>query len=252
MACLSPGSEPLAAPSAHSIRAAVKMASAGLYGVSFWNRSIRTAYSANVAGSNCIGPSAPLRFLPWCTPRALDRPLFDSIVPMPASTSQASPRQLRAAATYQVSKSAGIKASSLPARHGLTAAGRHGLTASAALPTAATPAAPAAPAASAGSSVAPARVTAVTAPAAVRATARRSKRRIQFTHHICAASTLRNHLTTLSNISLTPGHRQTAGRRLLGRPRYTPPFGVQPHFRTHCQPGRLAPRRHNDEHGTDA
>ncbi len=77
MAPLSFGSAPLAAPSAHSIRAAVKMASGGLYG-------------------------APLRFLPWCTPRAWDRPLFDSIVPMPASTSQVRPRQVRAACTYQV------------------------------------------------------------------------------------------------------------------------------------------------------
>jgi len=61
----------------------------------------RTAYSANVAGSNCIGPSAPLRFLPLCTPRALDRPLPDSIVPIPASTSQESPGQVRAAARYK-------------------------------------------------------------------------------------------------------------------------------------------------------
>ena len=64
--------------------------------------SARTAYSANVAGSNCIGPSAPMRFLPLCTPRALDWPLFDSIVPIPASTSQESPGQVRAASRYQV------------------------------------------------------------------------------------------------------------------------------------------------------
>ena len=77
------------------------MASFGLYGVSRADRSARTAYSANVAGSNCIGPSAPSRFLPWCTPRAVDRPLSDSIVPIPASTGQGSPGQVRAAARYQ-------------------------------------------------------------------------------------------------------------------------------------------------------
>jgi len=92
---------PVLAPSAHSIRAAVKIASAGLYGVSLADGSARTAYSANVAGSNCIGPSAPERFLPLCTPRAVDRPLSDSIVPIPASTCQVSPRQVRAAALYQ-------------------------------------------------------------------------------------------------------------------------------------------------------
>jgi hypothetical protein len=92
---------PVLAPSAHSIRAAVKIASAGLYGVSSADGSARTAYSANVAGSNCIGPLAPERFLPLCTPRAVDRPLSDSIVPIPASTSQESFRQVRAAALYQ-------------------------------------------------------------------------------------------------------------------------------------------------------
>ena len=55
---------PVLAPSAPSIRTAVKIASAGLYGVSLADGSARTAYSANVAGSNCIGPSAPERFLP--------------------------------------------------------------------------------------------------------------------------------------------------------------------------------------------
>jgi hypothetical protein len=92
---------PPRAPSAHSIRAALKIASFGSYGVSRAERSARTAYSRNVAGSNCIGPSAPLRFLPWCTPRARDRPLSDSIVPIPASTSHLSPGQVRAAAWYQ-------------------------------------------------------------------------------------------------------------------------------------------------------
>ena len=79
----------------------MKIASAGLYGVSLADRSARTAYSANVAGSNCIGPSAPSRFLPLCTPRAVDWPLPDSMVPIPASTFQDSPRQVRAAALYQ-------------------------------------------------------------------------------------------------------------------------------------------------------
>ncbi len=98
---------PPAAPSAHSIRAAVKMASAGSYGVSRRDGSTLTAYSAKVAGSNCIGPSAPLRFLPWWTPRAFDRPLSDSIVPIPASTSQVSPGQVRAAPRYQARYLAG-------------------------------------------------------------------------------------------------------------------------------------------------
>ena len=98
-------------PSEHSIRAAEKMASSGSYGLSLRDRSARTAYSANVAGSNCMGPSAPLRFLPWWTPRAKDRPLSDSIVPIAASTSQASPRQVRAASLYQVRYGTGMVAS---------------------------------------------------------------------------------------------------------------------------------------------
>jgi len=79
----------------------VKIASLGLYGLSLADGSARTAYSANVVGSNCIGPSAPSRFLPLFTPRAVDRPLSDSIVPIPASTGQDSPGQVRAAALYQ-------------------------------------------------------------------------------------------------------------------------------------------------------
>src|SRR5260370_634625 len=96
MARWSPDGVPPAAPSAHSIRAAVKIASAGSYGVRRRDGSALTAYSAKVAGSNCIGPSAPSRFLPWWTPRAVDRPLSDSIVPIPASTSQVSPGQVPA------------------------------------------------------------------------------------------------------------------------------------------------------------
>jgi len=41
----------------------------------------------------------------------VDRPLSDSIVPIAASTSQASPRQVRAASAYQVRYAAGMAAS---------------------------------------------------------------------------------------------------------------------------------------------
>jgi hypothetical protein len=39
---------------------------------------------ANVAGSNCIGPSAPAELAPLCTPDKFDCPLSDSTVPMAA------------------------------------------------------------------------------------------------------------------------------------------------------------------------
>jgi hypothetical protein len=57
MAWVIPFSDPPYAPSAHSILAAVKMASAGSYGLSPRRLSACTAYAPNVAASNCMGPS---------------------------------------------------------------------------------------------------------------------------------------------------------------------------------------------------
>jgi hypothetical protein len=133
--------------------------------VSRAERSARTAYSANVAGSNCIGPSAPLRFLPWYTPRAWDRPLSDSMVPIPASTSQSSPGQVRAAAAYQARYRAGIAASPETRARGLSGA------------------------AAGGTSRAPVR----TSMATVRLSAAIVRPRIVNTQHLCTSLTQSNH-----------------------------------------------------------
>ena len=75
------------------------MASAGSYGLS--GRSGPVAYWLKVAGSNCIGPSAPAEFGPLCTPGSGERPWPDSTSPIPASTDQGSPGQVWAASMYQ-------------------------------------------------------------------------------------------------------------------------------------------------------
>ena len=49
-----------------------------------------------------MGPSAPAKLAPECTPGAFDWPLPDSTVPMPASTDQGSPGQVCAASMYQI------------------------------------------------------------------------------------------------------------------------------------------------------
>jgi hypothetical protein len=82
------GALPSAGPAGVPVRAGVR-------------RQVPVALWPPVPVPVLIGPSAPSRFLPWFTPRAVDRPLSDSIVPIPASTSQESPRQVRAAALYQ-------------------------------------------------------------------------------------------------------------------------------------------------------
>ena len=51
-----------------------------------------------MAGSNCIGPSAPAELAPECTPGRFEVPLPDSTVPMAASTVHGSPGQVAAAA----------------------------------------------------------------------------------------------------------------------------------------------------------
>jgi hypothetical protein len=45
-----------------------------LYTLSGCRVSARTAYAANVDGSNCIGPCAPAKFDDECTPGAFDWP----------------------------------------------------------------------------------------------------------------------------------------------------------------------------------
>ena len=81
-----PAAVPEAAPFAHSMAAAVSIASAGSYGLSVLLGSALTAYCAKVAGSNCIGPSAPASFAPERTPGAVDWPSSLSTLPMPART----------------------------------------------------------------------------------------------------------------------------------------------------------------------
>jgi hypothetical protein len=67
------------------------MASDGSYGLTSSALLARTAYAANVAGSNCIGPSAPPDPVGPCTSGAADLPWSDSIAPIAASTGQGSP-----------------------------------------------------------------------------------------------------------------------------------------------------------------
>ena len=77
------------------------MASAGSYGLSGWPGSALTANWPKVAGSSCIGPSAPALLEPERTPGRAERPWPDSASPMPASTDQGRPGQVFAAAMYQ-------------------------------------------------------------------------------------------------------------------------------------------------------
>ncbi len=70
------------------------------------------AYSAKVAGSNCIGPSAPAPLAPDHTPGAVDRPFPLSTVPMAASTDQDSPGHRPAACWYNVTQAVGTAAPS--------------------------------------------------------------------------------------------------------------------------------------------
>ena len=60
-----------------------------------------------MAGSNCIGPSAPAGLAPLDTPGATDRPLSLSTRPMAASTVQSRPAQVAAAARSSASHEAG-------------------------------------------------------------------------------------------------------------------------------------------------
>src|SRR5215472_3880937 len=66
--------------------AAVYIASVGSYGLNGALGSAFTAYWAKVAGRNCIGPSAPVKFAPEWTPGAVDWPWSLSTSPIPAST----------------------------------------------------------------------------------------------------------------------------------------------------------------------
>ena len=61
-----------------------------------------------MAGSNCIGPSAPAPLAPEWTPGRFEVPFPDSTVPMAASTVQGRPGQVAAAAWYNESISAGM------------------------------------------------------------------------------------------------------------------------------------------------
>ena len=99
------------------------MASAGSYGLS--GRSGPVAYSLKVAGSNCIGPSAPAELAPLCTPGSGERPWPDSTSPIPASTDQGSPGQVWAASMYHISQAGGMSASA-SAVGGAGQAGRGG------------------------------------------------------------------------------------------------------------------------------
>src|ERR1017187_2186134 len=66
------------------------------------------SYAANVAGSNCIGPSAPAALAPEWTPGRFDVPYPDSTVPMAANTAHDRPGQVPAACSYRVSMAGGI------------------------------------------------------------------------------------------------------------------------------------------------
>ena len=61
-----------------------------------------------MAGSNCIGPSAPAPLAPDQTPGSVDWPLSVSTVPMAASTDHERPGQVAAAARYNESIPAGM------------------------------------------------------------------------------------------------------------------------------------------------
>ena len=61
-----------------------------------------------MAGSNCMGPSAPAELAPEWTPGRSEVPLPDSTVPMAASTVQGSPGQVAAASWYRASMADGI------------------------------------------------------------------------------------------------------------------------------------------------
>ena len=62
-----------------------------------------------MAGSNCIGPSAPAPLAPEWTPGRSEVPLADSTVPMAASTVQGRPGQVAAASWYSASIAAGTR-----------------------------------------------------------------------------------------------------------------------------------------------
>ena len=61
-----------------------------------------------MAGSNCIGPSAPAPLEPEWTPGRSEVPFPDSTVPMAASTVQGRPGQVAAASWYSASIAAGM------------------------------------------------------------------------------------------------------------------------------------------------
>ena len=68
-----------------------------------------------VAGSNCIGPSAPAEFAPLRTPGSGERPWPDSTSPIPASTDQGRPGQVWAASMYHIRYCGGTPAMAVPA-----------------------------------------------------------------------------------------------------------------------------------------
>ena len=88
------------------------MASAGSYGLSGWSGPV--AYWLKVAGSNCIGPSAPAEFAPLCTPGRSDLPWSVSTSPIPASTDQGRPGQVWAASMYHIRYCGGMPAMAMP------------------------------------------------------------------------------------------------------------------------------------------
>ena len=67
-----------------------------------------------MAGSNCIGPSAPAPLAPEWTPGRFEVPFPDSTVPMAASTVQGSPGQVAAACLIQREHSRRDRACWLP------------------------------------------------------------------------------------------------------------------------------------------
>ena len=72
------------------------------------------AYSAKVAGSNCIGPSAPAPLAPLDTPGRLDRPLSLSTRPIAASTLHDNPGHRAAAAWSSSTHEAGTAGPPVP------------------------------------------------------------------------------------------------------------------------------------------
>src|SRR5436853_5488015 len=89
-------------PLAHRYRVAAYTASTGSYGLGGTAPPGGTgsAYAAKLPGSICIGPSAPLKFAPECTPGAVLCPFADSTVPTAATTVHGSPGQVAAACWY--------------------------------------------------------------------------------------------------------------------------------------------------------